>query len=84
MTTVISIFICIITVVFAALAFYLAIQEKQAQKELEKEIQERTEYARKQAEAVTEANNTKAEARTGNIERDLDYMANRLHEYAKK
>ena len=77
-------FICVFVLLFGGLAFYLAAAEHRERKELEKEIKERTEHARKQADAITEANETKAEARTGNMGRDLDYMANRLHEYAKK
>lgn len=84
MTTVILILICIITLLFAGLAFYIASKETRERKELEKEIEERTEYAKQQQEATAQANQTKADARTGDHERDLNFMADKLHEYAKK
>ena len=35
-------------------------------------------------ETITEANKTKADARSGNHERDFNYMADQLHELASK
>ena len=65
---------------FGGFAFYLAGEEKRQRKQLEKEIQEAKENERQKQEA----NKTKADARTGDHKRDLDYMANRLQEYAHR
>lgn len=80
MSTIILIAICVIIVMFGGFAFYLAGEEKRQRKQLEKEIQEAKENERQKQEA----NKTKADARTGDHKRDLDYMANRLHEYATR
>ena len=80
MTTVILIIVCALIVLFGGFAFYLAGEEKRQRKQIEKEIQEAKENEQRKAEA----NKTKADARTGDHERDLNYMANRLHEYANR
>lgn len=80
MATVIIILICLIVCMFGGFAFYLAGEEKRQRKQLEKEIQEAKENERQKQEA----NKTKADARTGDHKRDLDYMANRLQEYAHR
>lgn len=49
-------------------------------REDKKEIEE----AEQAANITTEANETKAGARTGNHERDFNYMANKLHDIANK
>ena len=69
-----------IIVMFGGLAFYLADEEKRQRKQIEKELQEAKENEKRKAEA----NKTKADARTGDHERDLNYMADRLHEYANR
>ena len=84
MATAILILISVIMLLFAGFAFYVASKETKERKELEKEVEERTEHAKKQQEATAQANKTKADARTGDHERDLNFMADKLHEYAKK
>lgn len=84
MGNVVIILICLLVCSFAFFAFYLASKERAERKQTEEEIQRLKENETKAAETVTEANKTKADARTGDIERDVNYMANRLHEYAKK
>lgn len=84
MATAIAVLICIIITMFGGFAFYLAGKENRERKELEQEILERTEFARKQQEATAQANETKADARTGDHERDFNFMADKLREYAKK
>lgn len=80
MSTMILIAIGAIIVMFGGLAFYLADEEKRQRKQIEKELQEAKENEKRKAEA----NKTKADARTGDHERDLNYMADRLHEYANR
>ena len=84
MANITVIIICVLCVVFGGLSFYLAVTERRERKEQEKYAQEVKDNAEKAADATTEANKTKADARTGNRERDLNYMAQRLHEYAQK
>ena len=80
MSTMVLIAIGAIIVMFGGLAFYLADEEKRQRKQIEKELQEAKENEKRKAEA----NKTKADARTGDHERDLNYMADRLHEYANR
>lgn len=84
MANIIVILICVLCVLFGGLSFYLAVTERRERKEQEKYAQEVKDNAEKAADATTEANKTKADSRTGNRERDLNYMAQRLHEYAQK
>lgn len=75
-------------VIFAIGAAIIAAAEHKARKEEEKKNKEALENERKRQEQaaaiITEANETKAEARSGNHSRDIDYMANKLHELATK
>lgn len=73
--------IIVIMAIFTASAFIFALAEKHERKQQEKETKENEERA---AEIITEANKTKAEARTGDHKRDIDYMASKLHDYATK
>lgn len=68
-------FICVIV------STWVAVRIMREYKRQEKEYAE-TE-ARKN-EAITEANKTKADARTGNHERDFNFMADKLHHLANK
>lgn len=49
-----------------------------------REGKKENEEAEKAADITTEANETKAGARTGNHERDFNYMADKLHDIANK
>lgn len=80
MANVILIFISVIILMFGGFAFYLVCEERKRNKKLEKEIQEAKEIERQKAEA----NKIKADARTGDHERDLDFMAHKLQDYSKR
>lgn len=64
-------------------SFYLATKTRKENKALENEIKEARENEQKTAEIITEANKTKAEANSGDIDNDLNYMAGKLHDLAK-
>lgn len=72
--------ICLIMGVFGVSAFILAHATKKERRK-ENEVYKHEE---ENAEIIAEANKTKADARTGNHERDFNYMASKLHQHAKK
>ena len=73
--------ICGAVVAFAITAFVVACEQSAEFHRKEKEIKAEEE---KTNEIIADANNTKADARTGDHERDFNYMADKLHEFAKK
>ena len=76
----IGIITCVLFGGFAACVFMIACGEK-AQRN--KELKEAKENAKKTADKITEANEKKAGADTGDNKRDFMYMADKLHEYAR-
>lgn len=73
--------VLVIMAFFAIGSFIIAIAEKRARIKEEKENKE---HDKKAAEIITQANETKEAARSGNHGRDLNYMAGKLHDYATK
>ena len=53
-------------------------------REAKKTEKQNAETEARKNEAITEANKTKADARTGNHERDFNFMADKLHHLANK
>ena len=80
MTYVISILIAAVAVLFAAGSFYVVHKERQERKAKEKELEE----ARKNAQHMAEANEIKEHANSGNLDNDINYMGDVLHQLAKK
>lgn len=76
--------ICVIMGILAICAFLMAHSEKKERYRTEKELEEVIGNENKMAEAVTEANRTKSNARTGNHSADIKYMSDKLHDYANK
>lgn len=72
---------CIIVAIFGLAAFIFACEQSRDLRKIEKEIEEEE---RKKNEITAEANKTKAHARTGDHERDFNYMADKLHDLSKK
>lgn len=73
---------CVLIILYFAIAFsVITIQERSERKKLEKEKKENEERA---AEIITEANKNKADARTGDHKRDINYMASKLHDLATR
>ena len=69
---------------FAVGSTYVANKERKERKQAEKELREKIEHENKAAEIINEANKTKSDAISGDIDNDLNYMAGKLHEYASK
>ena len=84
MQILISILIAAVAVLFACGSFYVASKERKKRKQAEKELREKIEHENKAAEIINEANKTKSDAISGDIDNDLNYMAGKLHEYASK
>ena len=84
MQTIITILIAAVAVLFAGGSFYVANKERKERKQAEKELREKIEHENKAAEIINEANKTKSDAISGDIDNDLNYMAGKLHEYASK
>jgi hypothetical protein len=78
------IFIAVAAVLFGAGSSWLAARERKERKEVEKELREARENEQKAADIITEANETKQDANSGDIDNDLNFMAGKLHDYAKK
>ena len=69
---------------FAVGSIWLAAKEHKERRATEKELEELREHEKKAAQIIDEANKTKADAISGNIDNDLDFMAGKLHDYSKK
>lgn len=80
MQIVTSIIISIIAVIFGGGAFYIAHKEHKEKKETEKKLAE----AYENAEKMAKANEVKENANSGNIDNDVNYMADVLHQLAEK
>jgi len=78
------IFIAVAAILFGLGSSWLAASEHKELKKKNKELKEAQENEQKAADIITEANETKAEANSGDIDNDLNYMAGKLHDYAKK
>ena len=84
MQTIIIILIAVIAVLFAVGSTWLAAKERKERKQAEKELEEKINHENKATEIINEANKTKSDAISGDIDNDLNYMAGKLHEYASK
>lgn len=84
MQIIISILIAAVAVLFGVGSFYVASKERKERKQAEKELREKIEHENKAAEIINEANKTKSDAISGDIDNDLNYMAGKLHEYVSK
>lgn len=84
MQILISILIAAVALLFAGGSFYVANKERKERKQAEKELREKIEHENKTAKIINEANKTKSDAISGDIDNDLNYMAGKLHEYASK
>ena len=84
MQILISILITAVALLFAGGSFYVASKERKGRKQAEKKLEEKIEHENKATEIINEANKTKSDAISGDIDNDLNYMAGKLHEYASK
>lgn len=70
--------------IMAVCACFMAHAEKEERYATENELKEVYEHEQKVAEIITDANKTKADAKTGDHSVDFNYMADKLHDYASK
>ena len=82
--TIILIFVCVLMGILAVCAFLMAQAEKKERYKIQKKLDEVDEHEEHAAEIISNANKTKADARTGDHSADIKYMADKLHDYAQK
>ena len=82
--TIILIIACVLMGIFAVCAFIMAQAEKKERYKIQKKLDEVYEHEEQAAEIISNANKTKADARTGDHSDDIKYMAGKLHDYASK
>lgn len=82
--TIILVTVCVLMGFFAVCAFIMAQAEKKERYKIKKQLDEVYEHEKDAAEIISNANKTKADARTGKHSTDIKYMADKLHDYAKK
>jgi hypothetical protein len=73
--------VCVIIGLFGLGAFLFACEQNREWRKAEKQIKAEEKKAN---EIITDAENKKADARTGDHERDINFMADVLHDYANK
>lgn len=82
--TIILFIVCVFMGILAICAFIMAQAEKKERLKIKKQLDEVYEHEEHAAEIISNANKTKADARTGDHSADIKYMADKLHDYAKK
>lgn len=82
--TIILVTVCVLMGFFAVCAFIMAQAEKKERYKIKKQLDEVYEHEKDAAEIISNANKTKADARTGKHSTDIKFMADKLHDYAKK
>lgn len=82
--TIILFIVCVLMGIFAVCAFIMAQAEKKERYKIQKQLDEVYEHEEHAAEIISNANKTKADARTGKHSTDIKFMADKLHDYAKK
>lgn len=82
--TIILVTVCVLMGFFAVCAFIMAQAEKKERYKIQKQLNEVYEHEKDAAEIISNANKTKADARTGKHSTDIKFMADKLHDYAKK
>ncbi len=66
------------------IALFIAQDEKKERRKIENELNEVKEHEQHAVEIITEANQTKEDARTGDHKRDFNFMADKLHDLANR
>ena len=82
--TIILFIVCVLMGFFAVCAFIMAQAEKKERYKIQNELNEVKKHEEHAAEIISNANKTKADARTGDHSSDVNYMADKLHDYAHK
>ena len=82
--TIILIFVCVLMGILAVCAFLMAQAEKKERRKIQNEINEENKHEEHAPDIISNANKTKADARTGDHSADIKYMADKLRDYANK
>ena len=82
--TIILIFVCVLMGILAIRAFLMAQAEKKERRKIQNELNEVKKHEEHTSEIISNANKTKADARTGDHSADIKCMADKLHNYANK
>ena len=82
--TIILIFAFVLMCIFAICNFIMAKKKKKERRKIQNELNEVKKHEEHAAEIISNANKTKADARTGDHSVDIKYMADKLHDYAQK
>ena len=82
--TIILFIVCVLMGFFAVCAFIMAQAEKKERRKIQNELNEVKKHEEHAAEIISNANKTKADARTGDHSADIKYMADKLRDYANK
>lgn len=82
--TIILITVCVLMGFFSVCTFIMAQAEKKERYKIQKQLDEVFEHEEHAAEIISNANKTKSDARTGKHSTDINFMADKLHDYAKK
>ena len=82
--TIILITVCVLMGFFFLFSFLMAQAEKKERRKIQNELNEVKKHEEHAAEIISNANKTKADARTGDHSVDIKYMADKLHDYAQK
>ena len=82
--TIILFIVCVLMGIFAICAFIMAQAEKKERRKIQNELNEVKKHEEHAAEIISNANKTKADARTGDHSADIKYMADKLRDYANK
>ena len=82
--TIILFIVCVLMGIFAICAFIMAQAEKKERRKIQNELNEVKKHEEHAAEIISNANKTKADARTGDHSVDIKYMADKLRDYANK
>ena len=82
--TIILFIVCVLMGIFAICAFIMAQAEKKERRKIQNELNEVKKHEEHAAEIISNANKTKADARTGDHSVDIKYMADKLRDYAHK
>lgn len=75
------IILCIFLAITTITAIWITYKTNREFEKIDKEIKDEE---KKKNDIITNANNTKAEVRTGDHECDFNNIANKLHEFANK
>ena len=82
--TIILFIVCVLMGILAVCAFLMAQADKKERRKIQNELNEVKKHEEHAGKIISNANKTKADARTGDHSADIKYMADKLRDYANK